>query len=178
MYRTNPRIWLQVRFAMLILAALLAALLVGASVGAREAQALTNSEQRSAVVKEAKRLMSTNIQYQFGSCSYSYTDCVCFNRLSYKPANIALQSTMGGQFNQGVRTTTPRPGDLVFFDKDRDGRYTSYDHTGVYIGRDAEGYALFIHAANAKRDVVKDRVKDFSGWVNAPFVYVDVISSN
>ncbi|MGW0931883.1 NlpC/P60 family protein [Streptomyces sp. NPDC002644] len=85
-----------------------------------------------------------------------------------------LNYWLQGQIDQGRRTTTPRPGDLIFWDTDPgDGiRYGGdLDHTGVFIGN---GQAI---DANVYYGRVKYDSVTLGGTEPDP-IYVDVLTPN
>ena len=165
----------------LIVLAVLMAMLSVASMGARPAQALTDNEQRSAIMSEAYRLKNLGTPYVNGftdPCSASGADCECLNRLAFKKAGIYLYHTLGGQIDAGRATTTPVEGDLVFFDQNGDGDYRDdNDHTGVYSGLNSLGERTFIHASAYADKVVKQPVSETKAYYgNRPVLYVNVVS--
>lgn len=91
-------------------------------------------------------------------CNKNAADCECLNRLAYWDGGWGqLTYTLQGQANTGRFTRNPRPGDLVFWDYDGNGRFGPYDHTGVYVGN---GYA--IHASTYWGRVVRTTVRAVS----------------
>lgn len=146
-----------------------------ATAQAAQAQSMTNAQQRDAVVKEAHRLLRLGTPYVPSysgpnPCSPQGADCECFNRLTYKKANISLPYTLAGQINKGKKTSTPRRGDLIFFDETGNGKYgDSHDGTGVYVGN---GY--FIMSSNYFGKIHKMKVSDGRKYIG-PYIYVKVI---
>jgi cell wall-associated NlpC family hydrolase len=105
----------------------------------------TASGVRNAVVRAAKNRLGRPYRLEYGwTCRETAMDCECFNRNAVwhgtKNATgrgLQLNYWLQGQIDQGRRTSNPRPGDLVFWDTNKnDGiRYGGdLDHTGIYIG--------------------------------------------
>lgn len=137
---------------------------------------------RQAVVNAAKAYLGVPYHLAYGwTCGTARVDCECLNRHAVwdgtKAATgrgLQLNYWLQGQINQGRRTTTPRPGDLIFWDTDpNDGiRYGGdLDHTGVYIGN---GQAI---DANAYYGYVKYDSVTLGGTERDP-IYVDVLTPN
>lgn len=182
---TRARAGMATRAVLLLVAALMAVLSV-AAVGARDAQAaLTDSQQRSVMVQNAYRILNAHTvkyTYAFGNpCSEYQADCECFNRLVAKKAGIYLKSTLYGQISQGRWTSNPQPGDLVFFDRNRNGNWgNDNDHTGVYVGKNSAGQPMVIHAIDYPRGngtVYKQTVAQAAQY-NGPAKYLNVVSYN
>ncbi|MFJ9884747.1 C40 family peptidase [Streptomyces sp. NPDC091287] len=147
-----------------------------ASVGTRAAGV------RQAVVNAAKAYLGTPYKLEYGwTCGTARVDCECLNRHAIwdgtKAATgrgLQLDYWLQGQINQGRRTTSPRPGDLIFWDTDPgDGiRYGGdLDHTGIYIGN---GQAI---DANAYYGRVKYDSVTLGGTERDP-IYIDVLTPN
>lgn len=103
-------------------------------------------------------------------CNRNAADCECLNRLAYWDGGWGqLTYTLQGQANTGRFTRDPRPGDLVFWDYDGDGRFGPYDHTGVYVGN---GYA--IHASAYWGRVVRTTVRVVSAEARGTY-YVMIL---
>ncbi|MFC9269117.1 C40 family peptidase [Streptomyces zhihengii] len=137
---------------------------------------------RQAVVNAAKAYLGTPYKLEYGwTCGTARVDCECLNRHAIwdgtKAATgrgLQLNYWLQGQINQGRRTTSPRPGDLIFWDTDpNDGiRYGGdLDHTGIYIGN---GQAI---DANAYYGRVKYDTVILGGTERDP-IYVDVLTPN
>lgn len=137
---------------------------------------------RQAVVNAAEAYLGTPYKLEYGwTCGTARVDCECLNRHAIwdgtKAATgrgLQLNYWLQGQINQGRRTTTPRPGDLIFWDTDpNDGiRYGGdLDHTGIYIGN---GQAI---DANAYYGRVKYDTVTLGGTERDP-IYVDVLTPN
>ncbi|MFD1146479.1 C40 family peptidase [Saccharothrix hoggarensis] len=139
------------------------------------------SAVRNAVVDAAKSYLGLPYRYATGwTCSRQAMDCECFNRNAIWDGTarvtgrgLQLNYWLQGQINQGRLTTTPRPGDLVFWDTDpHDGipYGGDYDHTGIYIG------GTTVIDANA----VAGRVRYDSTTLGGSYrpIYVDVLAPN
>lgn len=149
-----------------------------------EAQAAVQaaSYTRQAVVDAAEAYLNTPYQLRYGwQCDTWEVDCECLNRHAvwdgtYYATGYGLQLNywLQGQINQGWRTSTPQPGDLIFWDTDpNDGvRYGGdLDHTGVYAGN---GWAI---DANAYYGYVKWDTTSLGGTEPDP-IFVDVLTPN
>ncbi|MGK5737476.1 C40 family peptidase [Micromonospora sp. URMC 103] len=137
---------------------------------------------RAQVVSAAKAYLGTPYRLAYGwTCGTAAVDCECLNRHAiwdgtYAATGRGLQLNywLQGQINQGRRTTTPRPGDLIFWDTDpNDGiRYGGdLDHTGVYIGNNQ------VIDANAYYGYVKYDSITLGGTEPDP-IFVDVLTPN
>ncbi|MDQ3406063.1 MAG: C40 family peptidase [Actinomycetota bacterium] len=129
---------------------------------------------RSNVVNAAYWYRNYGTPYVWSSgwtpCNRNAADCECLNRLAYWDGGWGqLTYTLQGQANTGSRTWTPRPGDLVFWDYDGDGRFGPYDHTGVYSGN---GYA--IHASTYWGRVVETTVAVVSQEARGTY-YINIL---
>ncbi len=103
-------------------------------------------------------------------CNEDAADCECLNRLAYWDGGWGqLTYTLQGQANTGNYTSSPRPGDLVFWDYDGDGYFGPYDHTGVYVGN---GYA--VHASAYWGYVVETTVAVVSQEAWGTY-YIDIL---
>lgn len=100
---------------------------------------------RGAVVQAAKNRLGRPYRLEYGwTCRERAMDCECFNRNAIwhgtKNATgrgLQLNYWLQGQINQGRKVASPRRGDLVFWDTNKnDGiRYGGdLDHTGIYVG--------------------------------------------
>ncbi|MEH1099563.1 C40 family peptidase [Micromonospora sp. CPCC 205561] len=137
---------------------------------------------RAAVVDAAKAYLGTPYRLAYGwTCGVQAVDCECLNRHAIwdgtKAATgrgLQLNYWLQGQINQGRRVSTPRPGDLVFWDTDpHDGiRYGGdLDHTGVYIGNNR------VIDANAYYGYVRNDSVTLGGTEPDP-LFVDVLTPN
>jgi len=151
-------------------------------VQASEAGTEALSAVRSAVVRAAKNRLGVPYKLEYGwTCRETVMDCECFNRNAIwhgtKNATgrgLQLNYWLQGQINQGRKVSTPRPGDLVFWDTNtRDGiRYGGdLDHTGIYIG---DGKVI---NANAYFGKVVTQSVTLGGTQRDP-LFVDVLSPN
>lgn len=145
-------------------------------------EAVAASQVRTAVVNAAKNRVGRPYLLEYGwTCRETAMDCECLNRNAVwhgtKNATgrgLQLNYWLQGQINQGRRVSTPRPGDLVFWDTNpNDGiRYGGdLDHTGVYIGNNQ------VINANAYYGKVVYQSVTLGGTERDP-LFVDVLTPN
>jgi hypothetical protein len=84
--------------------------------------------------------------------------------LGYSKGFAGCQTAVARLRKLGLMTDDPQPGDLVFFDWNRDGRH---DHTGIFVKRlprnkfeSIEGNTSFVNDSNG--GTVMRRTRDFS----------------
>lgn len=95
------------------------------------------------VVDQAMKLVG--IPYVFGGTTINGFDCSGFIQYAYKKSGKKISRTTLSQFAQTKKVTTPKPGDLVFFQNTyRNG----ISHVGIYIGNNK-----FVHAGGKKSQV-------------------------
>jgi cell wall-associated NlpC family hydrolase len=112
----------------------------------------SNLPYASEILVQARSWLGT--RYVFGGCSPSGIDCSCFVQTIFRSVGIDLPRTSQSQFNvtagRGLATTSPEPGDLVFF------FHTYYDagqdwtHVGVVSRIDSNGTVWMIDAPGAR----------------------------
>jgi cell wall-associated NlpC family hydrolase len=71
--------------------------------------------------------------YLFGGCTLRGVDCSCFTQHVARAMGVSLPRTAQLQYNATERTSSPQPGDLVFFER----TYSSAEritHVGIVIG--------------------------------------------
>ncbi|MFY1594811.1 C40 family peptidase [Micromonospora sp. WMMD737] len=164
------------------LSAMAIAVTTAASVGMVATPAHGATGVRAAVVNAAKAYLGTPYRLAYGwTCGTRAVDCECLNRHAIwdgtKAATgrgLQLNYWLQGQINQGRRVSSPRPGDLVFWDTDpNDGiRYGGdLDHTGVYIGNNR------VIDANAYYGYVKNDSVTLNGTEPNP-LFIDVLTPN
>ncbi|WP_318617397.1 NlpC/P60 family protein [Sporosarcina sp. YIM B06819] len=95
------------------------------------------------VVEQAMKL--TGIPYVFGGTTINGFDCSGFIQYAFKKSGKNVSRTTLSQFAQSKKVTSPKPGDLVFFENTyRKG----ISHVGIYIGNNK-----FVHAGGKKSQV-------------------------
>lgn len=107
-----------------------------------------SSNQTNAAINLAYRQIDK--PYVWGAAGPSSFDCSGFTSYIYKNAfnkNIPRTSIQQSNYGLQVDKKDLQPGDLVFFDTDKDG---DVNHVGMYIGNNE-----FIHASSGKDKVVK-----------------------
>ncbi|MDQ3789143.1 MAG: C40 family peptidase [Actinomycetota bacterium] len=148
----------------------------GAPTATAEAEPMAISARRQAIVDAAHYYLQQRTPYVWSSgaepCSVNGADCECLNRLAYRRgAGIQLPYTLYGQYDRGVRTSTPAPGDLVFFDLTHDGDVgDAHDHTGVFVGN-----GMMIHSSSYWGRVYKQSISSFVDYEGVRAVYVRIL---
>ncbi|MFG6328031.1 MAG: C40 family peptidase [Lachnospiraceae bacterium] len=89
-----------------------------------------------------------------------YYDCSSLVYRLYKEAGVILPGTAAGQGQYCYRHAMLvnkkdlKPGDLVFYSYEKNGRFRNISHVAVYVGN-----GEMVHAANEDRGVVKDALR-------------------
>ena len=95
------------------------------------------------VVDQAMKLRF--IPYIFGGTTKNGFDCSGFVQYAFKQSGKNISRTTLSQFAQSKKVTSPKPGDLVFFENTyRKG----ISHVGIYIGNNK-----FVHAGGKQSQV-------------------------
>ncbi|AZV42821.1 C40 family peptidase [Peribacillus asahii] len=92
------------------------------------------------LVKEAKKYV--NVPYVWGGSTPKGFDCSGFLQYVFKESsNTTLPRTVAEIYKEGTKVSTPKVGDVVFFETYKPGA----SHAGIYIGNDQ-----FIHSSSSK----------------------------
>jgi cell wall-associated NlpC family hydrolase len=97
--------------------------------------------------------------------AYRKEDCSCHTKLVFRKFGRKLIDNPPDQWRRGRRINDKsdlRPGDLVFFDENKNGRLQPWDHVGIYSGN---GY--LIHASSYFGRVVESKMKYIHGYWGA-----------
>ena len=98
-----------------------------------------SASSKANTVAYAKRFM--NVPYKWGGTTPAGFDCSGFLTYVYKnSANISLPRTVAGIYSTGKRTSSPKVGDIVFFETYQKGA----SHAGIYLGNNQ-----FIHSSTS-----------------------------
>ena len=125
----------------------------GVSCTTRSAPARTSStsaQRGERIVNAGKRYIGT--RYYLGGLRdcvpFKRMDCSCLTRTAYKKAvNMSLPDDQRQQWKYGRKVSTPRKGDLLFYDEDGRGGM-SVTHVGIYAGKNRYGTPLVLHASS------------------------------
>lgn len=115
-----------------------------------------NGSVASRVVELAKAQLGK--KYVWGATGPNSFDCSGLMQYIFGKVGVTLNRVSYDQATQGIKVAKANlvPGDLVFFSGINSSSGSSkISHVGLYIGGNE-----FIHAANSKRGVVKDRLDD------------------
>lgn len=97
----------------------------------------SSSGKTAAILEDAKRLIGS--PYKWGGTSPSGFDCSGFIYYLYKNHGKSVPRTVAGMWRAGSPVSTPRVGDIVFFDTTG-----GASHAGFYLGNNQ-----FIHAGTS-----------------------------
>ena len=101
-----------------------------------------------------------------GRCkAYRKEDCSCHTKVVFRRFGRSLPDNPVRQWKMGRRVkkrSSLRPGDLVFFDEDRNRRLTPWDHVGIY-----SGHRNVIHASSHFGEVTESKMKKIHGYWGA-----------
>lgn len=160
------------RYATTLLAAILATALVAFFIALPAAEAKTTvKEHRDALMTEAKQHLGTKYVYGGRSvCKVGVSmDCTCFTRVVYNratdytlPDSMVRQVTYAKKHGRKISRKNLKRGDLVFFDKNHNGRWEPWDHVALYIG---DGNVM--HASSYLGKVVVSKMKYAKGYAGA-----------
>ncbi|UNJ81098.1 C40 family peptidase [Metabacillus dongyingensis] len=97
-------------------------------------------KNKSNIVTTAKKYL--NVPYAWGGMSPRGFDCSGYlNYVFNESAGKKLPRTVADIYKQGVKTSSPQAGDLVFFETYK----TGASHAGIYLGNNQ-----FIHSSSSK----------------------------
>jgi NlpC/P60 family len=97
--------------------------------------------------------------------AYRKEDCSCHTKLVFKRFGKRLKDNPPDQWRRGRKINDKsdlRPGDLVFFDENRNGKLQPWDHVGIYSGN-----GNLIHASGYFGEVVESKMKYIHGFWGA-----------
>lgn len=100
-----------------------------------------------------------------GRCkAYRKEDCSCHTKVVFRRFGRSLPDNPVRQWKMGkrVKRSNLRPGDLVFFDEDKNRRLTPWDHVGIYSGQ-----GNLIHASSYFGEVTESKMKKIDGYWGA-----------
>ncbi|MDQ3864925.1 MAG: NlpC/P60 family protein [Actinomycetota bacterium] len=91
-------------------------------------------------------------------------DCSCLTKVVFRRFGRSLPDNPRSQWKRGKRVTKPhlRPGDLVFFDENKNGKLQPWDHVGIYSGN-----GFLVHASSYFGEVTESKMKYIRGYWGA-----------
>jgi cell wall-associated NlpC family hydrolase len=118
------------------------------------------------VVRMARRHLGTRyVKSPPHRCrAYRKEDCSCHTRVVFRRFGRTLPDNPPSQWKRGkrVKKGNLRPGDLVFFDENRNGKLQPWDHVGIY-----SGHGNLVHASSYYGRVVESKMKRIDGYWGA-----------
>ena len=93
--------------------------------------------------------------------AYRKEDCSCHTKVVFRRFDKRLPDSPRYQWRYGKRIakSNRRPGDLIFFDENRNGKLEHWDHVGIYSGN---GY--IVHGSSYYGKVVESKMKYIRGF--------------
>lgn len=126
---------------------------------------LTSAEKGRKIVREGRKYLG--IRYRYGTCTSTLMSCTCLTKKAYSAVGINLSLMETDQWNKGRRVSTPRAGDLLFYDEDgRGGK--AITHVGVYAGKNRSGTPMILHSSSYwGKTVIKPMRWPGDGYIGA-----------
>ena len=97
--------------------------------------------------------------------AYRKEDCSCHTKVVFRRFGKSLPDNPVTQWKKGKRVKKKRnlhPGDLVFFDENKNGKLQPWDHVGIY-----SGHGNLIHASGYFNKVTESKMKHIHGYWGA-----------
>ena len=96
--------------------------------------------------------------------AYRKEDCPCHTKTVFRAFGRKLPDNPPSQYRYGryIKRSNLRPGDLVFFDENRNGRLQPWDHVGIYSGN-----GNLVHASSYFGRVVESKMRYINGYWGA-----------
>lgn len=96
--------------------------------------------------------------------AYRKEDCSCHTKTVFRAFGRKLPDNPPSQYRYGrkIKRSNLRPGDLVFFDENRNGKLQPWDHVGIYSGN-----GNLVHASSYFGKVVERKMKYIKGYWGA-----------
>jgi cell wall-associated NlpC family hydrolase len=118
------------------------------------------------VVRMARRHLGTRyVRSPPQRClAYDKEDCSCHTKVVFRKFGRSLPDNPRTQWRRGARVKKARlrPGDLVFFDENKNGKLQPWDHVGIY-----SGHGNLIHASGYFGKVVESKMRYIHGYWGA-----------
>ena len=118
------------------------------------------------VVRKARRHIGTRYRNSppHPCKAYRKEDCSCHTKSVFRAFGRKLPDNPPSQYKYGrkIKRSNLRPGDLVFFDENRNGKLQPWDHVGIYSGN-----GNLVHASSYFGKVVESRMKYIRGYWGA-----------
>jgi hypothetical protein len=102
--------------------------------------------------------------------AYRKEDCSCHTKTVFRAFGRKLPDNPPSQYRFGrkIKRSNLRPGDLVFFDENRNGKLQPWDHVGIYSGN-----GHLVHASGYFGKVVERKMKYIRGYWGARRLNLD-----
>ena len=96
--------------------------------------------------------------------AYRKEDCSCHTKTVFRAFGRKLPDNPPSQYKFGrkIKRSNLRPGDLVFFDENKNGKLQPWDHVGIYSGN-----GNLVHASSYFGKVVERKMKYIKGYWGA-----------
>ena len=146
------------------------------SEGTRTASA-TGSDVAGDAKRMARAFEKSGVQYKYARCTSRLKSCTCFTsnvfaRFGYSPSGkygrmLSMSLPAQARTGRAVSKANLRPGDLVIFDENRNGKIEDWDHVGIYVGLNKNGNQLISHASDYFNTTVTSEMRYIRGYIGA-----------
>lgn len=124
------------------------------------------------VVRRARKHIGTRYRESppYPCKAYRKEDCSCHTKTVFRAFSRKLPDNPPSQYRYGrkIKRSNLRPGDLVFFDENRNGKLQPWDHVGIYSGN-----GHLVHASSFYGKVVEREMKHIKGYWGARRLNLD-----
>ena len=118
------------------------------------------------VIRKARKHMGTRyVKSPPNPCkAFKKEDCSCHTRVVFRSFSKRLPDSPKWQWKRGkkIKRSNLRPGDLVFFDENTNGRLEHWDHVAIFSGN-----GNIVHASSYYGKVVESKMKYINGYWGA-----------
>ncbi len=134
--------------------------------GTRTTSATTSDPVHVTAKRMAASFRKSGVRYKYAYCTSTLMSCTCFTKRVFARYGLSLSMSLPLQARAGraISKASMRPGDLVIFDENLNGKIEDWDHVGIYVGRNAAGHQLVSHSSRYFNTTVTSEMRYLRGF--------------